>query len=68
MVKIPVCRNYKSLSEIADREQQLFIAEEAVLAGEGSGGVGTLPTTMTFDAMQTHAVIAGLLSVGCANP
>lgn len=33
------------------------LEEDAVLAGEGSGGVGALPTTMTFDAALTLGMI-----------
>jgi phosphomannomutase len=33
------------------------IEEEAVLAGEGSGGVGALPVTMTFDGLLTLAMV-----------
>jgi phosphomannomutase len=33
------------------------LEEGAVLAGEGSGGVGALPLTMTFDALLTIGMI-----------
>ncbi len=33
------------------------IEENAVLAGEGSGGVGALPVTMTFDALLTLGMV-----------
>jgi|GEM_PF-408782 len=43
MVRIPACQNYKSLSEIADRDQQLFIAEEA---GRGLAMYGDFTSSM----------------------
>ncbi len=33
------------------------LAEGAVLAGEGSGGVAALPSTMTFDALMTLGLV-----------
>jgi phosphomannomutase len=33
------------------------LAEGAVLAGEGSGGVAVLPNTMTYDALQTLSLV-----------
>jgi phosphomannomutase len=36
--------------------------EAAVLAGEGSGGVGALPATTTFDGLQTLAMILETLA------
>ena len=33
------------------------IDEDAVLSGEGSGGVGSLPATMTFDALLTLSMV-----------
>ncbi|MBI2297379.1 MAG: hypothetical protein HYU66_00255 [Armatimonadetes bacterium] len=38
------------------------VAEEAVLAGEGSGGVAILPATMTFDALLTLGVVLETLA------
>lgn len=39
------------------------LEEGAVLAGEGSGGVGALPMTMTFDATLTLGMILEMLAV-----
>jgi len=39
------------------------LAEGAVLAGEGSGGVAILPSTMTFDALLTLGFILEELAV-----
>ena len=33
------------------------VEEDAVLAGEGNGGVGSLPATMTFDAALTLGMV-----------
>jgi len=38
------------------------LAENAVLAGEGSGGVGMLPATMTFDGLLTVGLVMELMA------
>jgi phosphomannomutase len=38
------------------------MAEEAVLAGEGSGGVAALPTTMMFDGLLTLGYVLELMA------
>jgi phosphomannomutase len=43
------------------------VEEEAVLAGEGSGGVGALPTTVTFDGLLTLAVVLESMALGDAD-
>jgi len=40
------------------------LAEEAVLAGEGNGGVAVLPTSTTFDALLTLGLVLEELAVG----
>jgi phosphomannomutase len=40
------------------------LAEEAVLAGEGNGGVAVLPTSTTFDGLLTLGLVLEELAVG----
>jgi len=49
----PVIRTAVGESHVIDQG----LAENAVLAGEGSGGVAILPSTMTFDALLTLGFI-----------
>ncbi len=42
---------------------ELGLAENAVLAGEGNGGVAALPTTMTFDALLTLGLVLEEMAV-----
>jgi len=44
------------------------LEEGAVLAGEGNGGVGALPTTMTFDAMLTLAMVLESMATQDLSP
>jgi phosphoglucosamine mutase len=53
-----VIRTFVGESFVMDRG----FAEGAVLAGEGSGGVGALPATTTFDALQTLGMILETLA------
>jgi len=39
------------------------VEEEAVLAGEGSGGVGPLPVTVTFDGLLTLAMVLEAMAI-----
>jgi phosphomannomutase len=43
------------------------VAENAVLAGEGNGGVAVLPTSMTFDALLTMGLVLEQLAVEDAS-
>lgn len=49
MVKIPHCRTYKSLSEIEDREEQIFVATEA---GRGLAIFGDLTAEMDVSRLE----------------
>jgi phosphomannomutase len=49
----PVIRTFVGESYVMDRG----LEEGAVLAGEGSGGVGALPATTTFDALITLGIV-----------
>ncbi len=53
-----VIRTFVGESYVMDRGFE----EGAVLAGEGSGGVGALPATTTFDALQTLGLILETLA------
>jgi phosphomannomutase len=53
-----VIRTFVGESYVMDRGFE----EGAVLAGEGSGGVGALPATTTFDALQTLGMILETLA------
>jgi phosphomannomutase len=44
------------------------LEEEAVLAGEGSGGVGVLPLTMTFDAMLALGLVLETMAESGSEP
>jgi phosphomannomutase len=56
-----VVRTSVGESHVMDRG----IEEEAVLAGEGSGGVGALPAATTFDALLTLSmVLEAMVSTG----
>jgi len=44
------------------------LEEGAVLAGEGSGGVGPLPTTMTFDALLTLGMVLESMATTGLSP
>ena len=44
------------------------LEENAVMAGEGSGGVGVLPTAMTFDAISTLGVILEFMATSDSDP
>jgi phosphomannomutase len=46
---------------------ELSLAENAVLAGEGNGGVAALPTTMTFDALLTLGLVLEEMAVRGAS-
>jgi hypothetical protein len=49
MVKIPDCRTYKSLSEIAERKKQISVAEEA---GRGLAVFGDLTSSMDITNLE----------------
>jgi phosphomannomutase len=53
-----VIRTFVGESYVMDRGFE----EGAVLAGEGSGGIGALPATTTFDALQTLGMILETLA------
>ena len=44
------------------------LEEGAVLVGEGNGGIGALPTTMTFDAMLTLGMVLESIAVADLSP
>lgn len=44
------------------------LEENAVMAGEGSGGVGVLPTAMTFDAISTLGVVLEFMATSDSDP
>jgi hypothetical protein len=49
MVKVPDCRTYKSLSEIQEREEQIFVATEA---GKGLAMFGDLTASMDISGLE----------------
>ena len=49
MVKVPDCRTYKSLSEIDQRDEQLFVAQEA---GRGLALFGDLTASMDISRLE----------------
>jgi phosphomannomutase len=46
---------------------ELGLAENAVLAGEGNGGVSALPVSMTFDALLTLGLVLEEMAVAGAS-
>jgi len=80
MTKIPGCRTFKSLGEIADARERLMVAEEAgrglaiygdLTAGMDASGLesplpGYRDTRLYFD--QLHAVLDGARTPGDAGP
>ena len=59
----PVLRSPVGESHVIDQG----LAENAVLAGEGNGGVAVLPTSMTFDALLTLGLVLEEMAVTAAS-
>lgn len=55
----PVIRTQVGEGYVMDRG----LEEEAILAGEGSGGVGAMPITMTFDGLLTLGMVLEAMAI-----
>lgn len=70
MVDAVAARHHQGVRRAAVGESHVVdqgMAEGAVLAGEGSGGVAALPASLTFDALLTLGLVLEEMAVGPAS-